>query len=371
MAINTLDKRLSETLLKLVKIPCNKEYGKFNAFKCEGGNGITILNIPPNVKVFFNFIDRYDTRIPLDYMTRGWRFSEIGTEGLTKLYDNFFIYTEGTDKNDEIILAISSAESNVLPMLSSNTNQIDQVDAVGKIGTINTLNLVKSLSPTVIAQIAKAVQGIYYKPPIHSIKIQGEISYVGGSEKKRFAIFPLGYESNVNKISTLNLKNDKYYKIELLGHFDIGRNEDGEGEETANYYSAISAHFAICNINNGATITKATTIGEKNEVIEFDNCYKLNKRPWADEKKDVFDIIGIKYLEHKWTPGREDFFVAFENKGINKIPPLILKGEIINSYQQLGIFVNFLVNGAYLGNCHSSIILNIYEMETYDSLITQ
>lgn len=138
-----LDTRLSQNLVKEFNIPANIEYGEHSPFKIGGGNAIWITHIPPNVKVWFSTNQNKDDAQRLDYMNRGMRYLEIGNEGITRIYDNFYIFTEGTDDNDFIKVCVSTEGANVEPILSSNTNQIDQVDMVGKIETIDTIKKIE------------------------------------------------------------------------------------------------------------------------------------------------------------------------------------------------------------------------------------
>lgn len=353
----TLDTRASQYLVREEVISAKQEYGRFNPKKISGGNAIWITNIPPNVKVWYSTDNNFEHKQRLDYMNRGTRYSTIGQQGQNQLFDNFYIFTEGT-ADEDILINVASSGDSITPILSSNTNQIDQVDAVGKIGS---LDLIQSLSPQVIAQIAKAVQGVYYKPPIHTIRIQGECSRMGTNDSLyRCAVLPLGLE---NGILSLKLKDDKFYKIEFVGHFDIGGTDEGYSETGSVTANNANAHFCLFNNTNGATATPITD-------REFDNFYAFDKRVWADEKNDVFDIIGLKYINLR-NAGTYSYLL--ETTGFNSNnDSFFLKGEFINKYENFGYFMNFsLYTNDLKGKLesHCSILVNIYEIETCDSII--
>lgn len=343
----TLDTRASQYLVREEVISAKQEYGRFNPKKISGGNAIWITNIPPNVKVWYSTDNNFEHKQRLDYMNRGTRYSTIGQQGQTQLFDNFYIFTEGT-ADEDILINVASSGDAVTPILSSNTNQIDQVDAVGKIGTLESIN---SLSPQVIAQIAKAVQGVYYKPPIHTIKIQGEIN---SPSSGTYIVLPLS-----NKIEGLSLSNNIFYKIEMMGHFDVG--EKDSAVAAGDIIVSAVAHFCLFNNTNGAILTKS-------EQYEFNNLFKTDKRIWADEKSDLFDIYGLKYTRYYYG-GTAGYTMSsvFESEGFNTRHNFIIKGEVLNGYENFGLCATFLGNNAL--NLHSSILFNIYEMETYDSIV--
>lgn len=140
----TLDTRASQYLVREEVISAKQEYGRFNPKKISGGNAIWITNIPPNVKVWYSTDNNFEHKQRLDYMNRGTRYSTIGQQGQNQLFDNFYIFTEGT-ADEDILINVASSGDAVTPILSSNTNQIDQVDAVAEIGTIQTLQTLQTL----------------------------------------------------------------------------------------------------------------------------------------------------------------------------------------------------------------------------------
>lgn len=349
MTNGTLDTRLDQNLVKEFNIPANKEYDKFNPFKIGGGNAIWITHIPPNVKVWFSTNQNFDNAQRLDYMNRGMRYLEIGNEGMTRIYDNFYIFTEGVVDDDFIKICVSTQGANVEPILSSNTNQIYQVDLVGCIDDIG-----KNFQ----RKIAESIQSFYAAPKLlYTYLMSGEyqrlVETVNDIRGQRIAI---PFDKTIKEIG---FKNDKFYKIEIFGHFDIGIKEDSSEGSAPKYFFG-NTHFSFFNNTNGATFTPFTS---KDYDIEFDNIFIVNKRPWADEIHDIFDIYGYSYIFNQAMLNTNNVTnVETTKAGYNNVNNLILKGEMINKYEQFSVFVTIAFLRFTADNCHSSLLFNIYEL---------
>lgn len=340
-----LDTRLSQNLVKEFNIPANIEYGEHSPFKIGGGNAIWITHIPPNVKVWFSTNQNKDDAQRLDYMNRGMRYLEIGNEGITRIYDNFYIFTEGTNDNDFIKVCVSTEGANVEPILSSNTNQIDQVDKVGK---IETLDILGGLSPQAKLDLNDAIYNIFNpKKLIKQISIQGEVKHtINGFN---LIILPLQ-----EKIEGLNIKNDKFYKLEFFGHCDVGSTYQDKSDEITD--SSTTIHLCLFNNNNGATFTETT-------LYDIDNAYLIDKNPWATEKSDLFDIFGLKYVAY-WTGNNNIGYtgVIFEDKGLNFLNNPIFSGELINKYENIGLVMGTRTTTG-ISYMHASLLINLYEFK--------
>ena len=211
----TLDTRLSQNLTKTYEIPCNIEYDRFSSFKVGGGNGIWLVHCPSGVKAYFATENNFDKKTPLNDENRGMRFAEIGAEGITKLYDNFYIFTEGKSADDKLIITISSQESAVEPILGNASGNIAKLDEVGGFST----NAINDLSRAVLGGVC---------PKCNTNRFQKQILITGGYEfapnqnaqGMKLYHFPLGKDF---KISSLGLRDDNLYRIRQVGHFDIGQ----------------------------------------------------------------------------------------------------------------------------------------------------
>lgn len=220
----TLDTRLNQNLVHTYRIPCNVEYTKLKPFKIGGGNGIYIAHRPSGVKVWFATENNFESRKRLDSENRGVQYREIGSEGLNKLYDNFYIYTEGTSADEVLEIEVTSAESSITPLLGNASGRIDEVESIG------------GLSQNAINDIIRAnLGGLSTKNKLFQkqILINGGFTFSNtfNAQGMRLYHFPLGRDT---KISDLKLDNNKLYRIRTMGHFDIGqKNLDNVG--TANY----------------------------------------------------------------------------------------------------------------------------------------
>lgn len=327
-----------------LQFPCDREYNA-EPLNYTGIRTIKLTNKPANVEVWISTDNTGQNLFPLKNRGDGW-------VNLDEPLQNCYIYTSGLNNTGEMLILNVTGQKDIFEYGTSS---------VERIGNVQELYMLQNLSPSAIAQIAKAIQGIYYKPPIHTIKIQGEADNMGPNESTMTCCcLPLGLN---NGIASLNLDNDKFYKIEILGHFDIGRREEGNPEGGIVCFGAYSAHLCLFNSTNGATFTPITD-------KEFDNFYSVDKRVWANEQTDVFDFRGLKYISYRASSHGVAY--VLENRGENLGNPYILKGNILNAYQNFGLFMNFynyIMDPYHGGQCHSSLLFNIYEMETYDQLI--
>lgn len=331
-----------------LQFPCDREYNA-EPLNYTGIRTIKLTNKPANVEVWISTDNTGQNLFPLKNRGDGW-------VNLDEPLQNCYIYTSGLNNTGEMLILNVTGQKDIFEYGTSS---------VERIGNVQELYMLQNLSPNAIAQIAKAIQGIYYKPPIHTIKIQGEASNMGEQKTLlRCGVIPLGLNEG---IASLNLDNNKYYRIEMIGHFDLGRAEESfSGDEVNNaLYCNYSAHFCLFNNTNGAT---ATLITDK----EFDNFYSFDKRVWASEKNDIFDFNGLKFYLYEHYHGGLGNILETHGFSSPVNQTWIIKGEILNSYQNFGYFCNFYTySQAALkgGETHCSILFYIYEVETFDSLI--
>lgn len=317
-----------------LQFPCDREYNA-EPLNYTGIRTIKLTNKPANVEVWISTDNTGQNLFPLKNRGDGW-------VNLDEPLQNCYIYTSGLNNTGEMLILNVTGQKDIFEYGTSS---------VERIGNVQELYMLQNLSPNAIAQIAKAIQGIYYKPPIHTIKIQGEAK--PNQKEINAFIFP------IENIATLKLSNEKYYSFDIIGHLDVGTVEDLNSGLTG-VVSYCSVHLCLFNNTNNATFSDLD--------LDFNNCKNADKNPWASDITDLFDIIGLKF-SHTWFDGTGG--MVLENQGINTIDkPLILKGDIINSYEFFAL--NFKSQRTYNGKtltCHSSLLVNIYEMETYDQLI--
>lgn len=225
----TLDTRLSQNLIHTYRIPCNVEYTKLRPFKIGGGNGIYIAHRPSGVKVWYATENNFESRKRLDSENRGTQYAEIGKEGLTKLYDNFYIYTEGTSADDKLEIEVTSAESSITPLLGNASGRIDEVESLGGL----TQNAINDISRAVVGGLCPKCNNTFKL----QVPIIGNFNFASNfnAQGMRLYHFPLGDR----KISEFKFKNDTLYRIRQIGHFDIGQSRmEGDGTDLWRYKTA-------------------------------------------------------------------------------------------------------------------------------------
>ena len=328
-----------------LQFPCDREYNA-EPLNYTGIRTIKLTNKPANVEVWISTDNTGQNLFPLKNRGDGW-------VNLDEPLQNCYIYTNGLNNTSEMLILNVTGQKDIFEYGTSS---------VERIGNVQELYMLQNLSPNAIAQIAKAIQGVYYKPPIHTIKIQGEISKVGINRKLvRVVVFPMGFKQ---KISTLNLSNEKFYKIEIIGHCDVGGTDEDLTASSGYNTRACNIHLCLFNDTNQTDYTELISPDVK-------NAYYANTRPWKSEIDDIFDIYGLKFYRDRWG-GNPSFL---ETGGLNIFPKdTILAGKVINQYDYLAyIFNNIeeMTEASFVSvtGTHFSLILNIYEMETYDQLI--
>lgn len=300
---------------------------KAKPINISGATTIRLTNIPSNVKCWISTESNGTNLYPLINRGDGW-------SNLPNPLYNLYIYTEGTTIDNEKIILNYTGQNDFFIYGNNSSERID------RIGTID------SFSDKSLVQINNAIFNTYSKnKPIIEVFLTGEIEY-----EKRIMVAHLPIDS----IASLGLKNDEYYRIHQVGHFDLGQKEEtAQGNTTV-----LTAHLCAFNNTNNATFTPET--GQ-----QFNKLYAINKTPWANESVDLFDIWGIKYAA-RFTQSNEIVASILEDRGLNfHSSDFIIKGSLLNSYENFGLFWNITDIG--IAQSHSSILLTI--SKAYSNII--
>lgn len=280
MTNGTLDTRLKQELTQKFEIPCNIEYDRFSGFRIGGGNGIWLVHCPSGVKAYYATENNFDKKIPLNQENRGMKYAEIGNEGITKLYDNFFIFTEGTSADDKLIIMVSSQESAVEPILGNASGNIAQLDEVGGFST----NAINDMTRAVLGGVCPKCTSKFQQ----QIEISGDFTFATNLNAQGLKLyhFPLGKDT---KIKDLNLKNDTLYRIRQIGHFDIGQSRrDTDGTQLWRYLISNEVNYKFQKIIGGATQQSyACAYGGAETFMVFNDDYS----------KVTFSTKGTLWLE--------------------------------------------------------------------------
>lgn len=342
--------RLSSTLANNINLDSNVEH---EAEKIAGGNIIWLVNRPAGVKIYVNSTPDRTGALVLNEANRGYKWEQLGEYGSLKLYDNFYIWTEGTNlNNDKIELQVSPNADIITPILGNTADKIAAVESVDFIKNIRSvdksIDTIDSFSDKALIQLNNAIFNTYNKvDPVIECLICGEIEI---SEKMLLAHLP--FES----IASLNLKDDEFYRIQHVGHFDLGRKEE------SSLADACTATAHLCAFKNTSNAAFESITNQ-----QFNNLFKVSQNPWSNESTDLFDLWGIKYVS-SYT-GDKQYGIVFEHEGLNFKPnDFIIKGSLLNKYENFGLFWN-LSTIRNVFQSHSSIHLTI--SRAYSNIINE
>lgn len=300
---------------------------KAKPINISGATTIRLTNIPSNIKCWISTESNGTNLYPLINRGDGW-------SNLPNPLYNLYIYTEGTTIDNEKIILNYTGQNDFFIYGNNSSERIDRIGAID------------SFSDKSLVQINNAIFNTYSKnKPIIEIFLTGEIEY-----RKEIMVAHLPIDS----IASLGLKNDEYYRIHQVGHFDLGQKEESEQGST----TVLTAHLCAFNNTNNATFTPET--GQ-----QFNKLYAINKTPWANESVDLFDIWGIKYAA-RFIQSSEIAPSILEDRGFNfHSSDFIIKGSLLNSYENFGLFWNITEIG--IAQSHSSILLTI--SKAYSNMI--
>ena len=292
----------------------------------SGATTIRLTNIPSNVKCWISTESNGTNLYPLINRGDGW-------SNLPNPLYNLYIYTQGTTIDNEKIILNYTGQND---FFIYGNNSSERIDRIGVIDSFNDKALI---------QLNNAIFNTYSKvKPIIQCFLTGELHFLKSAD---MFVAHLPFDS----IASLNLSNDDYYRIQQIGHFDLGRNEDNIDSSNTN---SISAHLCAFKNTAGATFTPNTT-------QQFKKLFTVNKNPWLDESTDLFDIWGLKFLNALNGSSIQGNTFALEDKGLNyHSQDFIIKGEMLNNYDNFGIFwkVAHQTKAGSLKS-HSSLLLTI------------
>lgn len=336
--------RLSSTLANNIKLDSNVEH---EAEKIAGGNIIWLVNRPAGVKIYVNSTPDRTGALVLNEANRGYKWEELGEYGSLKLYDNFYIWTEGTNLNNEKIeLQISPNADIITPILGNTADKINSVSSVGSIGNIANIDKIKQLeqiSDNVIYALYESQKNLIDTSRIKFLKyVNGTFSKYVNSKSFLYTI--LADFAEVNFIDT------DFYKITISGICalgDLGIIDDSSQSTNMKYRSKQSLHIDLIDLTN---ITTSFT-EESVDTSKIENAYsKINATGYEIETKDNhFTFLAFYYRERleQWddrrgiadstiNPSANNFKVEFSGFGslFKNMRSLILSLKVLISNGQ-------------------------------------
>ena len=288
--------RLSSTLANNIKLDSNVEH---EAEKIAGGNIIWLVNRPAGVKIYVNSTPDRTGALVLNEANRGYKWEQLGEYGSLKLYDNFYIWTEGTNlNNDKIELQVSPNADIITPILGNTADKIDKISELEHIGDNVIFALYesqKNLIDTSKTKFLKYINGSF------------DESTAQGNNTTMI------YVSKLADFTDVKFSPDECYRILIQGHADIGGElenwQSGGGSGSWSYSAARdSLHLDLIDLADIDFDNNFNALATK-DLIE--NIFKSKASNFTLEKKsNFFCFWGMKF-------GREWGVAQSENTGVH------------------------------------------------------
>lgn len=312
-----------------IQLNCDKEYSA-EPLDFTGIRTIKLTNKPTDIEVWISAENTGANLFPLINRGDGW-------VNIEEPLQNVYIYTKGTNIGGEQLILNVTGQKDIF---NYGNNSNERIDRVG---------LIEGFSPAAQMQLQNAIFNLWNPPKnVAQLTIQGEIET--SEQTFDFIVLP------VKNIASLQLSNNKFYKINLIGHIDVG-NKINDNDITSTSTTTAIAHLSLFNNTNNATLTPQTN-------YDIDNVFSIDKKPWASKKNDIFDIFGVKYIQERSTWNTALIYTILQDKGLNFLKSLIIPGEIINKYEYFGlIFFGSINNQNSKAYVHSSLLITLYEMQ--------
>lgn len=276
--------RLSSTLANNIRLDSSKEY---EAEKIAGGNIIWLVNRPAGVKIYVNSTPDRSGALVLNEANRGYKWEQLGNYGDLKLYDNFYLWTEGKNINGDLIeLQVSPNADIITPILGNTADKIDKISEVESIGN----NVIYDLYTS-----QKALYDTSRIKYLHFVNGSFEIDYDIGKNNSMIWL------TKLCNLSNITFDNSKCYRLTLQGHIDTG-GDSVEQEGTENQYSTSqSLHLDIINLNS-VDFDSNFTLLEKTKYSQIDNVYQANSKNFILERKNNYFCFwgGKTFYIYKW-----------------------------------------------------------------------
>lgn len=322
---------------KTLELPCDREYNG-EPLNFTGIRTIKLTNRPANVNVWISGENTGQNLFPLINRGDGW-------VNLDEPLNNCYIYTSGLNNAGDMLQLNITGQKDIFQYGTSS---------VERIGNVHELYMLQNISPNILSQLAKGFQNLYYKPPTASLRIQGEATKLWTKGQKIFFL-----PQSIDKgIKDLNFKNDKYYRIEVIGHYDAG----GLINDNNGWRTSVANHLCLFNNTNEAIFTL-----ESGAKIDIDNCYLANKTPWITEKTDLFDFYGFLNVFTMATQSGTFGAIKTLEYGYNNVNKIVLKGDFLNSFEKIGLCITVIYNAGGAFGVHTSLFINFYELETLEN----
>lgn len=330
----------SNLVYKTYDISTDKEYTTGTRLNLSGVRTIKLLNRPSGVEVWISTDSNGTNLFPLINRGDGWELSPEHEP----LY-NLYVFTKGTNPQDTLKLSYTG-EKNFFIFGNSSVERIGEIESLGNQAQIDINNAIFNYYNRVpITATGKIFESFYYSDYQQMI---GNL----GQTVTRLVGFPLS--SKISTISELKLENNEFYRINILGHWDLG-NDVSDGGISNSASIRYNLHLTLFNQNTTNPIT--FTEIEDSSLISSTNLYRMDKGITPAFR---FNLLAIKYQNAFFEGGGG---VAVANIGETNINlDIIVSGATLNKYSYFGVVYNFdnwINRGTTIESCHVSILTTI------------
>ncbi|MDE6886179.1 MAG: hypothetical protein K2P17_03985 [Helicobacteraceae bacterium] len=323
---------------KTYDISTSQEYTSGTRLNLSGVRTVKLLNRPSGVEAWISTDSNGTNLYPLINRGDGW---ELPLEA-EPLY-NLYVFTKGVNAQDTLKLSYTG-EKNFFIFGNSSVERIGEIESLGNQAQID---------------INNAMFNYYNRIPLESTGTIFESFYYLDYKKRIFSTnqeyfcgFPLSDKKAT--ISELGLKDDEYYRISILGHWDTGTDY---GEATVDYLGTIFASLHITLFNDLSTDPLTFTEISDTDIIRSRNLYQLNKLPIPANR---FNLLGLK--EQTATYFDSGIAINSHTGNSNLNFDIIVSGATLNRYSYFGLllsFNNYVSRDSIYDTAHASILTTI------------
>lgn len=328
----------SSELTQIVTLPCNIEY---KAKEITGGNYIKLVNADfANVSIYFNTKKDRSTAKILNNSNRGLIWKEANPiTGEAYLYNNFYIWTEGTSTTD-LVLEVSSNGEILTPLLGNTAVSEAYIQGVTTQAQINVNDALKNTFNK-IPYVGESGENDF----LYNKTISGECGKFYNAITTPTADPAVFANSTQGKIFMLIdetdnffLEDGAFYRVTIDGYIDLGTYIVNSFEDI---YSGVSTQRLRLGLYTDEIVSLDNPLADI-RCINSEQLYKLDNDV-SVSKNNFFDFWGTKSLNQNSATSHPSYFNKNINTGSTELEisyDKIVSGNFIKQFQYLGFYLN-------------------------------
>lgn len=247
----------------------------------SGATTIRLTYLPSGVECWISSESNGTNLYPLVNRGDGW-------VDLPEPLYNLYIYTKGTNVDNEKIILNYTGQRDFFQYGNSSTERID------KVGNL------ESVSNNVLYDLFKVRNNMFSTRNLVYMDFVNASYEIKSISTRRYLFY-----TNIADFSNINFADDKIYNILLEGHCDISSNAVNEELQGAVSWTSQSLHFNLIDMStvNPADYTQQTNI----DTTQISNLFLNNdaKNPFIETKDNHFTILGGKQTVDRYTGANE------------------------------------------------------------------